>query len=291
MVVRSAARALVGRNYTASKWYAQRRMQHSGERTRRRIVVFTMGKTGSTAIARAVAEATGEYVFQVFRLRPDGVAGAEQRYRVRSRPPFPGAMHLWQSEFLVDHPPTGRMPWYVITSVREPVGQAISAFFHAQALESFNGTAVTDAVDDRIVAEQWFDRPAQWFEREFSLGLGIDALAEPFDPSVATARIDRPAVKVLLLRQENLDRASDALRGFLGCAAVDLARRNEGGSREDGARYRAFLDSARLPAGIVEATYSSAYSRHFYSDDELAKLRSHWIGHTTRRATNIDTTF
>ena len=81
------------------------------------IVVFSMGKTGSTAVARAVQDATGTRVFQIFRLEKTRLAEAEQRYLasrkgapVSGRVPFPGALHLWESEHLLRNPPTRPRP-------------------------------------------------------------------------------------------------------------------------------------------------------------------------------------
>jgi hypothetical protein len=258
------------------------------DRGDRRIIVFTMGKTGSTALSHALAHATGERVFQVFRLNPSGVAGAERRFREQLRAgstlgsrtrtfPFPGSMHLWESAFLVEHPPAPHERWDVVTSVREPVGQAVSAFFHALSRDSVAGDVAS--LRDRFLEEGWLDRPAQWFEREFEPGLGVDALSEPFDPSVGTATIERGAVRVLLLRQENFSDAPDALKDFLRLpSAVRIPRRNTALDRRNGRAYASFLDEVHLPVAAVEETYSSPLSRHFYSDAELAQLRSRWTG-------------
>ena len=47
-------------------------------------------------------------VFQVFRLEPRPArARPRRRYRAEhARPPFPGALHLWESEYLLRHPPS-----------------------------------------------------------------------------------------------------------------------------------------------------------------------------------------
>ena len=106
-------RRLAARSYFVSKRYALAKMK----RREPPIVVFSMGKTGSTAVARAVQDATGDRVFQIFRLDAERLAQAERRYRDRDRAakrrgrasgpvPFPGALHLWESEYLLRHPPT-----------------------------------------------------------------------------------------------------------------------------------------------------------------------------------------
>jgi putative capsular polysaccharide synthesis protein len=257
----------------------------------RRIVVFTMGKTGSTAIARAVSQATGERVFQVFRLDAADLAAAERRYRAANREarragraassvPFPGALHLWESEFLLRHMPTPETRWDVITTVREPVAQAVSAFFHGSRRRGVlqDGSNVAE-LTERMLAEHWLGMPMRWFEREFLPGLGVDVFAHPFVPAIGFALIETPAVRVLLARQENLDGAPEALRDFFRLpAAVPIARRNEAESKDYAASYRAFLRDVRLPESVLESAYATSYSRHFYAADELAEFRARWSG-------------
>src|SRR4029079_872809 len=108
--------------YTLSRRFALLRMARRRESP---IVLLSMGKTGSTAIAGAVQEATDRPVFQVFRLEPARLREAAERYRARrpraqssgdagSKNPFPGAHHLWESDHLVRHPPSPTAPWTVI---------------------------------------------------------------------------------------------------------------------------------------------------------------------------------
>jgi hypothetical protein len=269
-----------------SKRYAMWQMRGDADR---RIVVFTMGKTGSTAIARAVSDATGRRAFQVFRLNAAELAGAEKRYRASHRDakrarndastvPFPGALHLWETEFLLRHMPTPERPWDVITTVREPVAQAVSAFFHggrrSGALQDHSDVA---ALTERMLAEDWLRMPMRWFEREFLPTLGVDVFASPFDPSAGFSTIETPALRVLLARQEDLDRAPEALRDFLRLSAsVPIARRNEAENLEYATAYRSFLREVSLPDAVLERAYATPYSRHFYAPDELAAFRARW---------------
>ncbi len=279
---RLLGRRLIGRSYAASKQVALWRMR----RTEPPLVVFSMGKTGSTAIARALHDATGDPVFQVFRLEPERLAQAERRYRAgHPRAPFAGAHHLWESEYLLRKPPGERTPWTVITTVREPVAQAVSAFFHgAGRRERLAGDASgsgisVDALVDALVGEQWARPPVRWFDREFAPALGIQVYDRRFDPAVGYAVIDTPAVRVLLLRQENLDAAPVTLARFLHRREpVAVPARNEGAGRNYGARYQEFLAAVRLPDGLLDEAYGSRYARHFYADTELEDFRRRWSG-------------
>src|SRR6185295_2799237 len=106
---------------------------------------------------------------------PERLRAAEERYRARrartrsrddagSENPFPGAHHLWESAHLLRHPPSPEAPWTVITTVREPVAQAVSAFFHAARQSGALSLApTTEDLTDRFVSEQWLRAPLRWF--------------------------------------------------------------------------------------------------------------------------------
>lgn len=271
--MKSVVRRVAGRSYAVSKQVALARMRRPDPT----IVVFSMGKTGSTAIARAVQDVTGDRVFQVFRLVGDRLAEAEARYRAEARPPFRGALHLWESEYLLRRPPTPSAPWTVITTVREPIAQAVSAFFHGGGRRGVLGGATADDLVETLLAESWVRAPLRWFDREFAPALGIDVFEHPFDPERGHSVIETPPVRVLLLRQENLALAPAALAGFLGRpAAVAVPARNEAAEKEYAAQYREFLASVRLPGPVLDQAYSSRYARHFYADSELERFRQRW---------------
>ena len=108
---RRLARGLVGRSYVVSKRYAMLRMRDAEPP----VVVFSMGKTGSTAIARVDARGDREARVPGVPLgarpaRGGGAAlpGAAQAGAASDGGPvaFPGALHLWESEYLLRHPPT-----------------------------------------------------------------------------------------------------------------------------------------------------------------------------------------
>ncbi len=274
MTVRTVAARVVGRSYSLSKRLAQLRMHDVDPR----FVVFSMGKTGSTAIARAVQDATGTRVFQVFRLEQQRLAQAEARYRATASPPFPGALHLWESEFLLRTPPSVSAPWSVITTVREPIAQAVSAFFHGSPRRGLLHDA--PSVEDLakvLVDEGWVRTAIRWFDREFAPALGIDVYNETFVPEGGYAVLSRPTARVLLLRQENLREAPEVLGSFLGSPdPVAVPARNEATAKEYAASYREFLSNVRLPAAVLDQAYGSRYARHFYADEELERFRQRW---------------
>jgi hypothetical protein len=282
--MRAAAQRFAGRSYVVSKQVALARMR----RNTPPVVVFSMGKTGSTAVARAVQDATGDRVFQVFRLDAERLAQAERRYRAGARSPFPGAMHLWESTYLVRRPPTAAAPWTVITTVREPIAQAVSAFFHGGVRRGVvHDDTTTDTLTETLLAERWVRAPLRWFEREFVPAFGIDVFGEPFDPQLGYGTVETPSVRVLLIRQENFDVAPDVLAQFLRRdAPVPVPARNEATTKDYAARYREFLASVRLPSPVLDEAYTSRYARHFYAEAELERFRQRWTEGSDASATS-----
>jgi len=283
--VSSAARplrAVVGRSYRLSRAVAQLRMARAVPTGSSPLVVASMGKTGSTALARAVATATGEYVFQVFRLDPDGARAAEARYRaahpVRSPgpAPFPGALHLWESSFLARRAPRPDAPWRVIVPVREPVAQAVSAYFHALAARGV--TAIDPhAARAGLLAEGWLDRPARWFDREVAPILGFDVYSVGSDSGSGVLTAADANVRLLVVRLEDAPTLPAVLGQFLDLAVpVPLPARNTASDRTYADAYRAFTENPGIPLTALDAAYDSRYARRFYSDAEIAAFRDRW---------------
>jgi hypothetical protein len=247
-----------------------------------------MGKTGSTAIANAVSSAARSSAarssaFQVFRLDPLGLAAAEARYREsahRGSGPFRGALHLWESDFLLRHPPSPAAPWDVITTVREPIAQAVSAFFHGSDRRGSLAENLTpDELVHRLDDERWLQHPLRWFDREFAPALGIDVFDGSFDTARGYEFIETPAVRVLILRQESFDAAPLALQDFLGASeSIAVAPHNVGSEKDYATPYRAFLERATFSEEILRKIYASRYARHFYSAEELARFEQRWLG-------------
>ena len=89
--------------------------------------------------------------------------------------------------------------------------------------------------------------------------------------------IERPEMRVLVLRRESLDRAPDALRRFLRRPdAIPLPRTNVGADKAYADLYEDFLDALRPSDEVLDRAYGSALVRHFYSPTEIASFRARW---------------
>ena len=271
--IRAFVRQVPRRSYALTKWRMLRRMDR---RTEDPVVVFCMSKTASSAIVRAVQSADPRPVYKIHLLTAEGVARAEANYRQTDRSARP--RHVFHASHLLRHLPTLDHPWLVITIVREPVIRSASEFFQSgRRLGRLGDEATTASSFAKFATAQGIPRTLDWFDRELEPSLGIDVYAHPFDPAAGYGIIETPTVRLLLLRQESLDVAPEALGTFLGLPhALALDRENEGARKEYSDLYAAVLRDVRFPERTLDRTYDSRFARHFYSADELDGFRRRW---------------
>lgn len=269
------------RNYAARRYLYMRRLSTAPGPP---IVVYSVGKTGTTAIADTLYDAGFHPVLQVHNLRPRVAVEAEAKARVKDGQPSNGSKtpkatphYVWESLHLTRSMPTPERPWLVVTSVRDPIKRNIAHFFQAGEFEGYlDDQATVESLLERF-GNRW-DAGLNWFESNFRLSLGFDVLDHPFDPEQGYQIVDTPRFSVLLLRQESLAKAPVALAEFLGLdEPLELKRSNVGDQKSYASLYRDFLAQARPPRSVVERVYGHPMVQHFYSPAEIAAFRDHWL--------------
>ena len=239
-----------------------------------------MGKTGSTAIARAVQDATGRRVFQVFRLEPDRLAQAEGRYRAGAAAAVPGR----DAPLGVGVPP----------APPAERGRAVDGDHDRARTDRPSGVGVLPRQRPARAARATTRPPAR-SPRRCSRAAGsarrcAGSIASsrprsastcsrtPFDPELGHVVIETPTARVLLLRQENLGgRARRARPGSSGARRrCRCPARNEATTKEYAAATASSSPRSGCRPTVLDQAYGSRYARHFYADSELERFRQRW---------------
>lgn len=270
-------------------------------RRRNPVIVFTMGKVGSTSVAEQVdALLPRRGTRHVHTLTTGGLQAADSLYRTRRaqyrRQPqvtrfFP--WHVWEAQHvrrLMARHPTRR--WDVVSLVRDPVRRDISTFFQtleivhdywpAQELERCSTTEVSRHLVELFLDTYVFGRPPpglgegpmRWFQCEMQPVFGVDVYSTEFPTDRGFNVYTSANARVLVLRLESLGHAAPvALRQFFGVDVHSLPRSNKAADKAYSDVYRDFTQRLVLPDDYLERVYSSQFATHFYSDAELLAFR------------------
>ncbi|UCG33965.1 MAG: hypothetical protein JSU68_04870 [Phycisphaerales bacterium] len=239
------------------------------------VVVYQMGKVGSISVLAALQDCGCNPLHHVHVLNP--------RYM------RPGTAHDPEHEkaarAVYSNIVERRRPAKFITLAREPIGRCVSAFFQAENFRAYAGRPLVEAEWSLEQLAQLFGTrlthmaffALTWFDRQIGEVLGIDVFAEPFPHKAGFAWCRQGPFELIVLRSELDDSLKErALRDFLGLDELRMRRANVGEEKDHARLYRRFRDSARLPDSYVERLLGSRYARHFYTQQEIERLRAQW---------------
>lgn len=264
------------------------------------ILVYTMGKVGSSsiysALQRAVAPNLHTATYHVHFLNHNTLAAME-RYECES---YPLDKRIYDHILIGRH--LGRAinrgydfknRFKIITGIRDLVAVDISSFF--QTLDRLRGFDYSRILSDpphiltrdlnalfierislnrRLPGDQWLS----WFDKELTQVMGLNVFATPF-PTVKgwhMYRGDHP--ETLLIRVEDLRKAgAEACRTFLGIQGpFEISPANVGSNKAYSNAYTHFKNNVQLPTDYLEEMYSSRVMRHFYDANEISMFRRRW---------------
>lgn len=244
------------------------------------IVIYQMGKVGSSSVYQSLLATTQQPVYQVHFLLPDATRSVIKMYRDKQQPvPF----HVYEGQQLYQHIVRRGYPTKYITLVREPIGRTLSDFFENYAL--LTGKPFADAehsVAETIDLVQKYSHPdyaLRWFDDEFYPALGIDIYAHAFSHERGYLRLQHEHMDLLVLRIEDDDAVLEqAITSFLGLEGFELSAANVGAKKAYSDMYQQVKQTMRLSPAFVDVQLNSRYAKHFYTSDERTVIRERWLG-------------
>lgn len=254
--------------------YTIARARHARRRvpTGSPLVVFSIAKSGSSAIAAAGRAAGAGPVHHVHDLDPAFLEREEAQYRWSGRP-----WRIWDAQRLLEHPPTSAAPWRVVSVVRDPIAQTLSAFFQPGERHGYLHPGATTETLQAHFGDRLDRLPLRWFETHLQPALGIDVYDSTFDPEQRYQIISTESVRLLLLRFEDLGIAPAALADLLETdLPVAVPRVNVGAEKAYAGLYDSVRSALRPTPDQLDRAYGSRLVRHFYSTDEIARFRRVW---------------
>ncbi|NOH04658.1 MAG: hypothetical protein HND47_23155 [Chloroflexi bacterium] len=181
-----------------------------------------------------------------------------------------------------EHP---EISWNVISLVRDPVAQKVSALFQLidEYIPDWRQRTSSDLIMNMqkiLVGQEEFEpeRLDSWFDKQIKPIWGIDVLAIPFSSEKGYHIYRDKNLNLIIIRLEDLNRvAKRAFQEFLGFREFEIISTNVGAEKPYHSLYEQFK-KIPIPVSYLEKAYSTKYVQHFYTDDEIAKFRSRWAG-------------
>ena len=279
----SAAR----RSRAISKIYHSIRLRILSASGKEPIIIYQMGKVGSTAVMRSLnAQHFWLPVFHVHYLSDEGIANARHRLHKQQLNGDTGNRNvnrwgLYESDYLRAELQRFKRTYgrlRLVTLVRDPVSRTVSSFFYGLDDYAQNVGSDLNALG-KLFLEKFpgHDFPLKWFNREFRAFTGIDIFDQDFDKErgYETYRTEDLEVLVVKLEKAN-DCLPQALEGSFRISGVELVRANAAADFTYYDVYRQFLQHFELPSSYLDEMYTSKLSKHFYSDRELQQFRDKW---------------
>lgn len=248
----------------------------------RPVLIFSMGKTGTTTIEASIEAGTSRSTLKAHALTRAGIRRRIEQEKLENpavRPRF-----WWRSQALRwDLLLQRGQSWDVITCVRDPIARAVSAYFYRVALgvapagpardrnnPEFHASGVHEMIRHTALEQDWFSD-------EFEPVTGIDVYAQMRGELLCDEHVNG-RFRVLFVRAEDLPTtAPERLGRFLGQSGpLPLVTANVGDNEHSDSAYGRFLDEWRFEPELVEHVYATRLARQFYDQDEREALADRW---------------
>ncbi|MGB3401842.1 MAG: putative capsular polysaccharide synthesis family protein [Microcoleaceae cyanobacterium] len=252
-----------------------------------RVIIYQMGKVGSTTLLRSLKHLNLEHpVDQIHVLSERGLNELTQQLHQKNAPLTPKLEKGLEIRKYID---TSNQPKLkVITGVREPISQFISAFFqnlkarHPQFLDE-TGKANVDEIcthlHDTITQDKKLKRLSSlnWFDKEFKSALGIDIYQSDFDLIQGYGKIKKEEIEVLILRLESSDVWSSVITSFLDLPQpLKLRDKNKSNKKDYAEEYKEVLSKLKFDQSVLKEIYTSKYCQYFYPPEMIEEFIQKW---------------
>ncbi len=242
------------------------------------LIIYQMGKVGSSSILRSLkALKAFAPIYHVHYLTHKSINNVEKVNKFTH----------WANRYLLEQINKGskKQKWKLVTLIREPIARNISAFFQNIELpfpdldyQEFLKPEKIDEIIEYFLKNYPHKIPLTWLDSQIKSVFDINVYETDF-PKTKGYKIYRgDRADLLLLKLENLNQCAEkAFQEFLGVRHFSLVNKNISSKKKYYNVYRRFLDSIKLPSSYINKMYTSKYTQHFYTEEEINLFKSKWV--------------
>jgi len=231
------------------------------------VAIFCTGRVGSMALFSTLEDA-GIFSFKI-----------EELYNATKRRNYGSGEWFYQNVL------KAKRKAKIISIARDPIALMISDFFNKlhwiaeqkRAWEALSLEELIALFNTRYFEQKRHLSHLNWFDNEFKRSLGVDVFDYPSPSTNGFEHFTTELYDILLLRTETEDNIkSKAVGDFVNRPNLKIQRSNVGDQKIFGEVYQDFKKALIVAPQHLDTVYQSQYARHFYSIDELARMREKW---------------
>lgn len=245
------------------------------------ILVYQMGKVGSTTVERSLRAAGVNGVFKLHFL----AGSLSVRIRARQERNLIPHSGFYTGQALKRRMRSPNFYCKIITLVRDPIAHQISSLFELHRIGAVDIAGEDGHADAQRALHYLHDRlerptacsyASEWFDKELKNVFGIDVFAHPFDKEAGYAHIEDGNTEVLVLRLEDLSELIPTVVSTFVNHKLDtaVARRSE--KSHEAETYRLTKRNVTVSPEACQRIYSTPFVQHFYSEGMIADFTKRW---------------
>jgi hypothetical protein len=251
------------------------------------IAIYQMGKVGSETILHALNRLNlANSIYHIHVLASHNLQASFNHLTSKN---LPLTLQLEHSKQFIEYMANkDNINPTIITGVREPIAQHISAFFQNIKINfphfiNKDGSWKTEEIY-RFLYQFFFNydindryQNCNWFDREFRAATDVDVYQFDFDRLQGYRIIRTKRLNILVLALEASDNWSKIITDFLDLEQpLNLIKANSASDKDYRGIYQRIVTDLKLPESIVERIYSSRYCQHFYSPAAIEGFINKW---------------
>ncbi len=240
------------------------------------VVVYTMGKVGSTSIYHSLNKQLKGNVIFTHRMVKENIKKYNSIFLRKNQKPHRTRL----GEILFHQIPHKKLK--IITLVREPIGRNLSDFFQDLPVyfsDYKNINNYSNAIIlKHFMAEYQHDIPLLWFDDEFKETTGINVFQHKFNTRGKYQIIKKKNIEVLVIRADLEDVKKEKVIGeFLTIPDFRIERKNTAKAKYYAQKYSDFIAHVKLEKDYIDRLMTSAFCLHFFSEEEINKLKNNYL--------------
>jgi len=263
------------------------RFERSPLRKKEPLLVYQMGKVGSSTIRRSIAALN----LDIYAYHLHYMSGIDYMMNLCRKQSLPLQDHILASIFckrMLKRARANGTKLNVISLVRDPISKNISQFFqnievsypefgYPEKVKTLSQEELIAEVIDFFIKNFIHDDPLVWFDVELKQFTNIDVFEETFPHEKGYKIYENELFRILLIRLENLNSCtSEAMDSFLGFKNFTLQSENVSNEKDYAELYQKVKRKIRLPDTYIDKMYSSKMARHFYTASEIEGFKKKW---------------